>query len=130
MKIARLLGVGLLTSASLWMTGEASAQSLDQAAPYDQKLSNLAVVLGRLHFLSTLCKPDDNQLWRQRMSSLLQAEQPNELRKKRLTASFNQGYRGYSEAYQSCTNNAEQSYQRELLTGQELAKDINNRYGR
>lgn len=102
----------------------------NQAAPYDQKLTRLAIVLGRLHFLSGLCKPDDGTLWRARMIALLSAEQPSELRQKRLIASFNQGYSGYSEAYQRCTDNAERSYQRELASGRDLAQDINNRYGK
>jgi uncharacterized protein (TIGR02301 family) len=96
--------------------------------PYEPQMLRLSEVLGALSFLSDLCASGDGDDWREKMSSLLQAETPGPQRQK-LTASFNRGFRGYELTYRSCTANAKIAMERYLDESSRLARDISYRYG-
>lgn len=89
--------------------------------PYDDRLMRLSEILGAVHYLRELCGASDGQLWRDRMRELMEAEGSSALRRARLTRSFNNGYRGYSRTYSSCTAPAMTAINRFLAEGADLA---------
>ena len=89
--------------------------------PYDDKLTRLAEVLGAVHFLRELCGASDGQLWRDRMREILDGEGYTDLRRAKLTRSFNSGYRSYSRTYQTCTPTAQTAISRFLAEGAQIA---------
>ncbi len=89
----RLPGCGTLALtllAAVLATAPAHAASVD-AKPYDDRLFRLSEILGAVHYLRELCGADEGQLWRQRMSELLQAEGYSALRRAQADAQLQQG---------------------------------------
>lgn len=96
--------------------------------PYDDKLMRLAEILGSLHFLRNLCG-DTGTEWRDRMISLVDAEQPEADRKEKLYARFNHGYRTFASTYLSCTEAAASAIDSYMKEGEALTGEIVARYG-
>jgi len=95
---------------------------------YEAKLVRLAEVLGSIHSLRNLCGERSNQ-WRDRMDSLLLAENPDPARKAKLIASFNRGYRTFNETYTTCTSQAIAAIDRYQIEGTRLSSEIVSGYG-
>ena len=92
--------------------------------PYDDRLLRLSEILGAVHYLRELCGANDGQLWRDRMTELMNAEGSSALRRARLTRSFNQGYRSYSRTYVACTPTAQTAISRFLVEGVQLSEAL------
>lgn len=123
--VARPLAVGLLATALIsGGPGIATglAQSIDK--PYDDKLQRLAEILGAVHYLRELCGANEGQLWRERMTELVNAEGASALRKARLARSFNQGYQSYSRTYKVCTPTAQTAIARFMTEGAQIADGL------
>lgn len=99
-------------------------------APYDKKLMRLAEVLGAIHYLRELCNADEGQLWRAKMSALIEAEQPQPPRRTRMIARFNRGYGAFNRTYRTCTKSALLAINGYMKEGVLLTSQINARYGR
>lgn len=97
-------------------------------APFDGKLTRLAEVLGSVHYLRNLCGETGDE-WRGQMQALLEAEQPDEARRKRLIASFNRGYRSYAGSHRTCTESATAAIARYMSEGEALSREIASLYG-
>ncbi len=97
---------------------------------YDDQMMRLGEILGSLHYLRALCGADEEQLWRDEMQKLIEAEEPSDQRRAQLIASFNRGFRGYQEIYRECTPPASEAANRFLEQGVRISADIPNRYGR
>ena len=89
--------------------------------PYDDKLSRLAEILGAVHYLRELCGANEGQLWRDRMREIIEGESTSAQRRAKLSRSFNNGYRGYSRTYQTCSPTAQTAIGRFLVEGAQLA---------
>jgi len=105
----------------------ASAQ-MPNIPHYDIKLTRLAEILGSLHYLRNLCGETSMQ-WRNRMNQIIEAEKPNESRKARFYAAFNNAYNALSERYYECTPAAAEAIKRYGKEGATLSQDLVNRYG-
>lgn len=110
----------------------ASAQEAGgvEAPPYEPQLMRLSEIFGALHYLRPLCGEDDTPAWRDRMENLLDAETRDENRRRRFIERFNQGYRGFSVAYQDCTDAARLAMAQYLDQGEVLITEVTSRYGR
>ncbi|MEM7067805.1 MAG: TIGR02301 family protein [Pseudomonadota bacterium] len=97
---------------------------------YDAQMMRLSEILGSLHYLRELCGANEGQLWREQMQNLIVKEEPTPERKARMTARFNQGFRGFQETYRSCTAAALEANNRYIAEGEKLANEIPSRYGR
>lgn len=95
---------------------------------YETKLIRLAEVLGSIHSLRNICGESSSQ-WRDRMDALLLAENPDPVRKARLIASFNRGYRTFNETYSTCTSQAIAAIDRYEQEGTKLSSEIVSGYG-
>ncbi len=116
----RWLCTGLLcTLITVALLQPATAQS--ESKPYDERLSRLAEILGAVHYLRELCGSNDGQLWRDRMREILDGEGSSASRRAKLTRSFNNGYRGYSRTYQTCSPTAQTAINRFMVEGVQIA---------
>lgn len=98
--------------------------------PYESDLVRLSEILGGVHYLRHLCGHEGEQsLWRDEMESLLEAEDPEEARRRRLVDAFNRGYEGFRAVYRTCTPAATVAAERYLQEGAKLSAEITARYG-
>lgn len=95
---------------------------------YEPDLLQLSTVLGSVQYLRKLCG-EDTAVWRDEMTAVLDAENPDAATRARLVASFNRGYRAYSAIYTVCTPAAVESISRLMKQGRALAAQIVARYG-
>lgn len=106
-----------------------AANRPEPPAPYDDDLARLAEILGSIHYLRRLCGKDEDQLWRDQMQALIEAEQPGPVRRARLVQSFNDGYYGFERTYRACNETARFMADRYMREGAELAQRVAARYG-
>lgn len=118
--------IALIIATLTAIAGAAPAHAVDPL--YESKLVRLAEVLGSIHSLRNLCGESSSQ-WRDRMDSLLVAENPDPVRKARLIASFNRGYRTFNETYSTCTSQAIAAIDRYESEGTRLSSEIVSGYG-
>ncbi len=115
---------GPLLAALLWAGGATiqpvAAQQSD-AKPYDDKLNRLSEILGAVHYLRELCGSNDGQVWRDRMREIVDGEGSSAARRAKFARSFNNGYRGYSRTYQTCSPTAQTAISRFLTEGVQIA---------
>lgn len=106
------------------MMAAAPAAAAPDSKPYDERLFRLSEILGAVHYLRELCGADEGQLWRERMTDLLQSEGTSALRKAKLTRSFNKGYQSYSRTYNTCSPSAQNAINRFLAEGAGIADTL------
>lgn len=92
--------------------------------PYDGKLLRLSEILGAIHYLRELCDANEGQTWREQMREILRAEGTTTIRRAQLVNGFNQGYRGYSRTYRSCTESAKTAIARFMHEGSQIAGNL------
>ena len=97
-------------------------------SPFEAQLLRLSEILGSLHYLRNLCG-ENGQDWRAQMEALLEAENPDEERRARFVASFNRGYSGFANAYETCTASALEAINRYMREGAALTRDTASRFG-
>ncbi len=97
-------------------------------APFDGDLQRLAEILGSLQYLRGICGPSEGQKWRGEMQSLIDAEAPSGERRRLIVASYNRGYRGFQQAYRTCTPAANIAIRRYLEEGAKIAREITARF--
>jgi uncharacterized protein (TIGR02301 family) len=106
-----------------------AARAADGNAPFESDLMRLSEILGGLHYLRGVCSPSDGQKWRSEMQALLDAEAPaGSQRRSHMMASFNRGYRGFQQAYHSCTPAADLAIRRYLDEGEKISREVTARY--
>jgi uncharacterized protein (TIGR02301 family) len=131
-RISRLVSafcfVLALSSGAVAQDAPAGPPAEPPAPIYEEKLLRLSEILGALSFLRDLCGDNDGGAWRSEMISLLLAEKPPPLRRKRLIARFNHGFETFNAVYRTCTPSAKLSISRYLTEGAALASDVRVRY--
>jgi len=101
----------------------------EDPAPFDGALMRLSEILGGLHYLRGICSPSEGPKWRNQMQALLDAEAPaGTQRRAHMMASFNRGYRGFQQAYRTCTPAADLAIRRYLEEGAKISRDVTARY--
>jgi uncharacterized protein (TIGR02301 family) len=100
------------------------------APPYEDQLLRLAEILGAIHYLRPLCQSGEGNQWRDQMDALLNSEQPDEARRRRMVDRFNRGYESFRSVYRECTAAAAMASNRYLQEGVKIAADITARYGK
>jgi uncharacterized protein (TIGR02301 family) len=106
----------------------APAPAAAQEAPYVGDLLRLSELLGALHHLRPLCGAAEKRLWRDKMATLLAAENPTAEVRGRMITRFNRSYRDISETYRTCTPAAEALIERYAAEGERITADIVQRY--
>lgn len=111
-------------SALTALTVLSAAAAAQDTKPYDDRLFRLTEILGAVHYLRELCGAEEGQLWRDKMSELLQSEGTSALRKAKMTRSFNKGYQSYSRTYNTCSPSAQNAINRFLAEGATIADTL------
>jgi uncharacterized protein (TIGR02301 family) len=125
---ARRLIRALVLAAAVAAVGGSARAAEGGPPPYQADLRRLAEILGALHYLRGICGSNEGQKWRAEMQALLDAEAPFGDRRNRLMMSFNRGYRGFQQAYRTCTPAAGLAIRRYLTEGAKIAREITARY--
>lgn len=120
--------IGAIALATSLMAAAPAPAQISATVPYDESLLRLAEVLGSIHYLRNLCGEESNE-WRDQMEGMLAAENPEPVRRARLIASFNRGYRTFDSVYVTCTEQALAAAERYMSEGATLSREITNRYG-
>lgn len=97
--------------------------------PYEKDIRRIGEILGALHYLRPLCGADDGQIWRDKMSDLIEAEGGPPDRRERLAGAFNEGYNAFQTTYRTCTPSADLAVRRYLEEGSKLTREIATRHG-
>jgi uncharacterized protein (TIGR02301 family) len=106
----------------------APARALDSVAPFQADLERLSEILGALHYLRAICGSNEGQKWRNEMQALVDTEAPSGDRRSRMIANFNRGYRGFQQAYRTCTPAADLAIRRYLDEGAKISREVTARY--
>jgi uncharacterized protein (TIGR02301 family) len=117
-----------VTIASVILCLGAPARALDPVAPFQADLERLSEILGALHYLRAICGSNEGQKWRNQMQSLVDTEAPSGDRRSRMIANFNRGYRGFQQAYRTCTPAADLAIRRYLDEGAKISREVTARY--
>ena len=121
----RLLILLLIASSAL----PAPARAQGGPVPFENDLLRLSEILGALHYLRGLCGANDGDRWRAEMQALTDAEAPTgSPRRAKMIASFNRGYRGFQQAYRTCTPAADLAIRRYLDEGAKISREVTARY--
>jgi uncharacterized protein (TIGR02301 family) len=124
-----MLKRGLLIALIAGALAAPAGAAEEQPAPFDGALMRLSEILGGLHYLRGICSPNEGPKWRNQMQALLDAEAPaGSQRRAHMMASFNRGYRGFQQAYRTCTPAADLAIRRYLEEGAKISRDVTARY--
>jgi uncharacterized protein (TIGR02301 family) len=99
------------------------------APPYEPQLLRLSELLGALTYLQDLCGGQKGDIWRDKMTALMDAETQDETRRERFAGAYNRGFKGYELNYRQCTPNAQAIITRFLDESGRIARDVSRRYG-
>ena len=116
----------LLLIAGLLLPIGSHAHAAD--SPFEADLVRLAEILGSLHFLRNLCGETGDQ-WLNHMERLLDAENPDDIRRAKFVASFNSGYEAFAANYSRCTPSAVEAISRYMKEGESLSRETATRFG-
>ena len=124
-----ILGIFLMTAIAF----PAAAQPIEEnpETRYETTLLRLSEIMGSVHFLSILCKSNEEPgIWRQQMEALLAAEETFPQRRRLMTIRFNRGYSSLSQVYRTCTPSAREALARYRAEGGEITQELVVFYGR
>lgn len=109
--------------------GAASVQAQDvtRGPVYQDKLVDLADVLGRIHSIRILCNGQSDQYWRTYMRNLLDLEAPSSgYLRSRMVESFNSAYTAEQAVHGDCTVDATRAEGRLSDRGRQLTESLAN----
>ncbi len=90
-------------------------------------LLDLAFALGRTHYLRTLCRGEDDQTWRTRMTRMVEVEQPDEAFRQAMVARFNAGWLDLRSEHAECGTAARDAAALAAQAAAMLADRLSNR---
>lgn len=98
-----------------------TAPARPRDAAYNADLIRLSEVLGAIHYLRALCRTNEGQLWRNKMTEMLETEEPDEDQRQLLVSHFNITYHRYRKAYERCTTQAVSDANQFIEEGEQLS---------
>jgi len=129
---------------SLALKPSAAPPPVAEAPPpaYEPQLLRLSEIMGSLAYLQTICAEQpppapinaqsgvtaEDAPWRDRMETLMKAEDAGAARREKLAGAYNRGWQGYQYSYRMCTPNAQLARRRFLDEGARLAHDVSTQY--
>ncbi len=112
----------ILILAVLALATPAVAQT--RSAADREVLTELARTLGESHALRQACKGAEDQYWRERMKTMMAAEQPDPAFQDRLEAAFNSGFDMRQRQFTSCSADSRKAETQVSARGQSLARRL------
>lgn len=119
--------------AALLLIASLAASAQDAAAPQrsgggsvESQLTQLAGLLGTLQMVQSLCSPQDQDFWRERMQEMIRVEKPSREQQNALINAFNAGYNDAQNKFTSCTAEAHALALDTSQKGEALAQSLSN----
>ena len=104
----RLTLIGLIIVSAIAATSAYAQTGFDEYRQRQGQLSRLSTVFGELHHIRRMCDPArEANLWRERMKSMLELEEPTPEQRNVLVAAFNDGYIKAQSLFTNCDRRAE-----------------------
>ena len=118
-----ILGALLLATGALPAVLWAQDSTVEQGR-YQERMLQLAEVLGQLQHLRGSCLEAERQTWRNNMMEMIRLEDPSSERKNELVARFNVGFSAAKEAYPECSRAGAEEAEHLARRGAELTDSI------
>ena len=122
--IIAFLSIALVFSALASTSVRPAFAQAEKIPPYENRLLRLAEIMGSLHFLTLLCRPNEGAIWHTKMNQILEVEAKTELRKAKLTERFNSGFGSFQATYRKCTSSAETAMTRYISEAQVIVRNL------
>ncbi|MEO1137653.1 MAG: TIGR02301 family protein [Pseudomonadota bacterium] len=95
------------TAGLVLLSAPAAAQDFESYQQRQEDLSELAELFGELHHIRRNCEPRfEGDIWRERMKTLLELEEPQASESEAMVQRFNRGYRNAQRRYPVCDRRA------------------------
>jgi len=117
MLLAPLAASAQEATPSLQRSGGASTES---------QLLQLAGLLGTMQMVQSLCSPQDQDFWRERMQEMIRLEKPSREQQNALINAFNAGYNQAQDKFTTCTAEARTLATDTAHKGEALAQALAN----
>ena len=105
-------------------TAPAQSPALPENA--EERMLQLAQILGSLHYVRKLCEPADGDFWRDRMMEMIRLEKPSVAERDQLTQQFNQGFNDATTRFPTCTQDAKEFAAATARQGEALAQALSD----
>ncbi len=111
-------------SACVLAASGAAAQTYERYQQRQDDLYALSSIFGELHHIRRTCEPRlEADIWRERMKSLVDLEEPAPDARNEMVARFNKGYRAAQQHFPSCDRRArDHAAARAALGGEIVAR--------
>lgn len=122
--IIAFLSIAFVLSALTSTSVRPAFAQAERIPPYENRLLRLSEIMGSLHFLTLLCRPNEGAIWHNKMNQILEVEAKTQLRKAKLTERFNSGFGGFQATYRKCTPSAETAMARYIAEAQVIVRNL------
>ena len=125
---AKTCVVFALVSVFMFCASIDKARSQVPVPPYQNQLLRLSELIGSIHFLSLVCRPDEPQVWYDKMQDILKVEGNTTLQRARLVERFNSGFKSFQSVYRKCSPSAETLLDQYLDEGEKIVDDLTEEF--
>ena len=128
MRRALAVFIALILCTPLAAGAQEATPSLQRSggASTESQLLQLAGILGTLQMVQSLCSPQDQEFWRERMQEMIRLEKPSREQQNALINAFNAGYNDAQNRFTSCTDEARALATSTAKKGEALAQMLAN----
>jgi uncharacterized protein (TIGR02301 family) len=125
-KLISVLAALIWLGASCAALAQESTPTLQrsQGETTQQRLLRLSELLGELHYVRSLCEPNDPGFWRDRMNEMIRLEKPPIQQRNNMINQFNAGYTSASYRFTACTAQAKSYASTAAREGQSIAQQL------
>ena len=108
MRLTSSFIAAFLLFAPLAASAQEATPSLQRSggASTESQLLQLAGLLGTMQMVQSLCSPQDQDFWRDRMQEMIRLEKPSREQQNALINAFNSGYNEAQNKFTTCTAEA------------------------
>lgn len=97
-----------------------------QGETTQDRLMRLSELLGELHYVRSLCDPQNPSFWRDRMNEMIRLEKPPIQQRNDMIGQFNTGYNEAKAQFTTCTDQARSLSEAAAREGEGLARQLGN----
>ena len=114
--------------APLAVSAQEATPSLQRSggASIESQLLQLAGLLGTMQMVQSLCSPQDQDFWRDRMQEMIRLEKPSREQQNTLINAFNAGYNDAQNKFTTCTADARSLATDTAQKGEALSQALAN----
>ncbi len=126
MRRAIVLLAASLLLAPIAASAQQTAPQQSGSGSVESRLSQLAGLLGTMQMLQSLCSPQDQDFWRERMQEMIRLEKPSREQQNALINAFNTGYNSAQSTFTTCTAEAHALAISTAQKGEALSQMLSN----